>query len=49
MYEVPAKLSAVTPEDIKRVAQSVLTKFRFGVVYDKEKFKTSWLDPVRSL
>jgi zinc protease len=49
MYEVPAKLSAVTPADIKRVAQSVLTKFRFGVVYDKEKFKTSWLDPVRSL
>jgi zinc protease len=44
LYDLPEKLSAVTPADIQRIAKDVLKNFRIGVVYDKEKFETKWLD-----
>lgn len=49
LYEIPAKLSAVTPADIQRVAKSVLTNIRGGVVFDKDKFLTSWFEPIKAL
>ncbi len=44
LYEIPEKMSAVTTSDIQRIAKDVLKNFRVGVVYDKEKFDTKWLD-----
>jgi zinc protease len=44
LYEIPDKMAAVTPGDIQRIAKDVLKNFRIGVVYDKEKFDTKWLD-----
>ena len=44
LYDLPQKISAVTPADIQRIARDVLKNFRIGVVYDKEKFETKWLD-----
>jgi predicted Zn-dependent peptidase len=49
LYETPAKLNAVTPNDIKRLAGTILTKIRCGIVFDKEKFKSSWFDPIKKL
>ena len=48
-YELPAKLNAVTPADIQRVANEVLKNFRVGVVYDKDKFMSEWIDPIKAL
>lgn len=47
MYELPGRIEAVTPADIQRVAKDVLKNFRFGIVYDKDKFKSEWIKPLR--
>lgn len=48
MYELPGRIDAVTPDDIQRVAKTVLKNFRVGIVYDKEKFKSDWIKPLRT-
>ncbi len=48
MYEWPSRIEAVTPEDIQRVAKEILKNFRVGIVYDKEKFKSEWIKPLRT-
>lgn len=48
MYEWPSRIEAVTPEDIQRVAKEVLKNFRVGIVYDKDKFKSEWIKPLRT-
>lgn len=47
MYELPGRIDAVTPADVQRVAKDVLKDFRFGIVYDKDKFKSEWIKPLR--
>lgn len=49
LYDLPAKLDAVTPADIKRMANDVLKNFRVGVVYDKDKFMNDWMAPFKTL
>ena len=43
-YNYPRKIDAVTPKDIKRLANSVLKNFRLGVIYHKDKFKREWFN-----
>ncbi len=49
VYELPGRIDAVTPADIQRVAKDVLQNFRVGIVYDKEKFKSEWIKPLRNI
>ena len=49
LYDLPARLNAVTPADIKRVANETLKNIRVGIVFDKEKFKNEWVDPIKAL
>ena len=49
LYDLPRKLDAVTPADIQRVAKEILKNFRVGIVYDKDKFKSEWLAPIKAL
>jgi zinc protease len=49
LYDLPKKLDAVTPSDIQRVAKEILKNFRVGIVYDKDKFKSEWLAPIKAL
>jgi predicted Zn-dependent peptidase len=49
LYEIPAKLNAVTADDIQRVAKATLTNIRGGIVFDKDKFTPQWFDPIRAL
>lgn len=41
-YDVAQKLSAVTPEDIKRLAKSQLINPRVGVIFSRKIFDDSW-------
>lgn len=47
LYEMPAKIDAVTPADIQRVAKETLKNFRIGVVYDRDKFMNEWVAPLK--
>jgi zinc protease len=49
LYDLPKKLDAVTPADIQRVAKEILKNFRVGIVYDRDKFKSEWLAPIKAL
>jgi predicted Zn-dependent peptidase len=49
LYDMPAKLNAVTPADIQHVAKSTLTNMRGGIVFDKDKFMAPWFDPIKKL
>ncbi|MEI6398537.1 MAG: pitrilysin family protein [Pseudomonadota bacterium] len=49
LYDLPARLNAVTPADIQRVAKETLKNIRVGVVYDKDKFKNEWVQPIKAL
>jgi zinc protease len=49
IYDLPNKLGAVTPADIHRVANEILKNFRVGIVYDKDKFKSDLLAPIKAL
>lgn len=42
VYDFPADLDRVTPEDIQRIAGDVLKQMRIGVVYSKAKFNAAW-------
>ena len=43
LYDLPAELERVTPDDVQRIARDILTKMRVGVVYSKAKFNTQWV------
>jgi zinc protease len=43
LYDLPAELERVTPDDVQRLARNVLTKMRAGVVYSKAKFNVQWV------
>ncbi len=43
LYEFPARLEAVTPQDIKRLANAILGDLRVGVIYKKSEFKDKWV------
>lgn len=49
LFNLPNRLSAVTPTDVARVAKDNLRNFRVGVVYDKEKFDPKWLKQIENL
>ena len=42
LYEMPADLERVTPEDIQRIANDIFKQMRIGVVYAKGKFNPTW-------
>lgn len=44
LYEFPAKLDAVTPADINRMANEYLTEFRLGIIFGRSDFKDEWAD-----
>ncbi|MEY4631072.1 MAG: hypothetical protein RIQ81_1192 [Pseudomonadota bacterium] len=44
LYDLPAELDRVTPEDIQRIAGDVLKQMRVGVVYSKAKFNAAWVN-----
>lgn len=41
-YEYPKLIDAVTPEQVKQLAERLLVNFRVGVVYGRDKFKDDW-------
>lgn len=49
LFNLPNRLSAVTPQDVARVGKDTLRNFRVGVVYDKEKFEPKWLKQLENL
>jgi zinc protease len=49
LYDLPAKLTAVTASDIQRVAKETLHHLRIGVVFDQDKFSNDWITPLKSL
>lgn len=42
LYDLPRKLDAVTPADIKRLAGELLSNLRIGVIYGRKDFEDSW-------
>jgi predicted Zn-dependent peptidase len=49
LYQFPKKIRAVNPADVQKLAKETLTKIRIGIIYDKEKFKPEWTEPLTSL
>jgi predicted Zn-dependent peptidase len=49
LYKFPAKIEAVTSQDVQRLAKEIFTKFRVAVIYDKDKFQSKWAEPLTSL
>ncbi len=49
LYDLPAKINAVTAADVQRIAKDILRQMRIGVIYDKEKFMPEWADPITKL
>lgn len=49
LYDLPAKIHAVTATDVQRLARDLLRQMRIGVIYDKEKFMPEWTDPITKL
>lgn len=43
LYDLPADLDRVKPEDIQRIAGDILKEMRIGVVYSKTKFDAGWV------
>ena len=44
LYELPQHLRQVSAADIKRVANKYLVNFRAGIVFDKKKFESKWIE-----
>ncbi len=42
LYNLPKRLEAITPKDIKAIANKVLKKMTMGVIYSKKKFEEKW-------
>lgn len=49
LYDLPARIHAVTAGDVQRIARDILKQMRVGVIYDKEKFMPEWVDPITKL
>lgn len=49
LYDFPAKIQAVTAQDVQRLAKDIIKQLRVGVIYDKEKFMPEWVDPLTKL
>jgi len=41
-YDYPKLIDAITPDDVKRLAEQLLGNFRVGVVYGRNNFKDDW-------
>lgn len=46
LYELPRLLDRVTAADIKRLANTVLTKMRAAVIFNRDKFKDEWIKEI---
>jgi len=42
LYELPKRLDEVTPADIRKLANQILTQMTIGVLYDRKKFEDDW-------
>lgn len=49
LYDLPGQLASVTTADVLRVAKDSLKNFRVGVVYDKSKFDSKWLQQFENI
>lgn len=43
LYDLPAELEKVSPDDVRRVANRVLRDMRLGVVYSEKAFEPEWI------
>jgi zinc protease len=44
VFDYPTLLGAITPDDVKRIANEILKNFRVGVIYHQDKMKKAWVD-----
>lgn len=49
LYQLPTRIQAVTTADVQRIAREILKQMRIGVIYDKDKFKPEWIEPITKL